>query len=306
MMRTYSHSRMTRSMEYLPLPAKAILMHLRRVIPDNETRVISQVEIARRANVGESTVSKYMPLLVSDGWVNRTAPGRGGRGNGYAITVLPPPELRPASFFEPLKGSRGADDADPFLPDPDAENAGLKGSRGDPTYHIDHDQNQQQQQSGFDSDLLQEFAGDDPQVVQEVLAKNPDLTVAEFAGQLAIATERPDVRCPRGLVFDCLRKGQRVTPARRAEPRQNTPRGARNDKKPWDTPEDLAAYFAAASAAQRAEWDGQEREPPDDMTDEERAWWHERLDAGYTSAEALNGLLTRRDLAGALPIGGAR
>jgi hypothetical protein len=88
-----SYSRMTRSMEQsLSASEFKILAVLRRLIPDGRRRKLSNAIIARHACVSEGTVS--IAIRAMDGvFLVRHALGD-GRGGGFAIEMLPPPELR--------------------------------------------------------------------------------------------------------------------------------------------------------------------------------------------------------------------
>lgn len=310
------HARITRSMlagGALTAAQSAVLGHVCYLIPYGESGYVSNADLARRTGYTEGYVSVIMRQLAGE---TVTSGGRIFSGmphpritrtwtdSGFLIAPVPPAELARRDFLA-RQGDQPVDPPHHAPPSrsPRAEPAEEGDQQVDPPILIDHDHQNQQQQAPADSALLEEFAGDDPQVVQQVIARNPNLTIAEVHEQLAIATERPDVRNPRGLVLHCLADGQRVTPARRITERKRERQSAEN--KPWDTPEQLAQYFEAHNAAQRSAA-APDADPPDDMTDEERAWWQERIDAGFPSAEVLNGLLTWRYQAGAFPIGGAR
>jgi hypothetical protein len=84
---------MTRSMEQsLSLSEFKILAVLRRIIPDGKRRKISHATIARRAGVGEGTVS--LAIRAMDGVFIVRHPLGESHNKGFAIEMLPPPELR--------------------------------------------------------------------------------------------------------------------------------------------------------------------------------------------------------------------
>lgn len=213
-----NHSRMTRSMEWALSPAEfKIIAVLRRSIRDGQRRRISQREIARRARVSESTVSVAIRRL--DGiYLQRRFIGR-GRGGGYEIEMLPPPEMRHPRRRTPQNGSL----SDPFL---DPQELGIEtrqtapkdGSLSDPSILYDHDHEQQQQTAPpTKSDQLApetiaalEQAGAHPSLIARIAANSPTCSPADVAAAIEAAEQKPNSHTPLGLALECLARAQRV------------------------------------------------------------------------------------------------
>jgi hypothetical protein len=73
----------------LSLSEFKVLAVLRRIIPDGKRRKISQANIARRAVVSESTVSRAVTAMHGVFLFRHPT----DEGAGYEIEILPPPEL---------------------------------------------------------------------------------------------------------------------------------------------------------------------------------------------------------------------
>src|SRR5262245_60494886 len=171
------HARMTRSLLRVAqaLPghdngpgADVVLKALRYMLKDGETRQLSQADIADVAGCSEGTVAKYMPRLAQAGLIERTPPAKAGRGNGYTITMLPPPELRvelprKGSFDDP--STRSLNEGTP-LP----QTAPQEGSSDDPSNDLVHDH--EQQQHGPPPELSEGL--EDPPI-KELLEAIPDV-----------------------------------------------------------------------------------------------------------------------------------
>jgi len=255
-----SHARMTRSMRSLPGGTYKVLATLRRLIPDGARRKVSHDMISRVAQVSESTVSAAMDKL--DGaFIIRHYLGK-GRGNGYEIEMLPPPEQRPVAS---RKGSISDPSQRSFfsgitMPQ-EAEN---KGSDIDPSIIYDQDHKQQQQRaSQFTQSCtinasdqgvptLPEAtltaltaAGAHPKLIRRIAAAKPACTPEDVAAALADATAKPGVHTPPGLALECLAQNQLVVAPRAvsAAP-EGQPRRRRNDPDGRLTPEDLQALKA--------------------------------------------------------------
>src|SRR5690242_21348541 len=126
------HARLTRSMltARMPQSARQTLAALRYLLRDQETRCISHAGIAKKARLSEGSVSPAMRILAGEDpayptikFIDRAWVADNGRGRaGYAITMLPPSELRQAhppqaqpldcsmpsvaaGFFDPEQGS---------------------------------------------------------------------------------------------------------------------------------------------------------------------------------------------------------
>lgn len=82
----------------LPLAAGRVLDVLHTFLTVGERGIISHAEIAKYGNIGESTVSAAMPILVEHGFLTRTWDDEinGGRG-GYLLTLLPLPPIEDAA-----------------------------------------------------------------------------------------------------------------------------------------------------------------------------------------------------------------
>jgi biotin operon repressor len=231
--------------------ACAVLQAVRYLIRDGETRHdISQADIAAIAGVSEATVSKYMPRLEAAGYFRRRRAGS-GRGRGYAITMLPPHELRDA----PPAVEKGSL-SDPFAEAP-ADGVGTppeppeKGSLSDPSIFFIHDHQQQQRAAHPDAaealpnppestpepapaaaDLppatlaaLQRVNAH-PTVIARIAATCPDLTPERLQAEIAAASARPDIERPVGLALAALANGQAVAPSRPRHRTVATPRHA--------------------------------------------------------------------------------
>jgi hypothetical protein len=297
------HARITGSMlpgDTMTSAQSAVLNHLSFLIPYGTSAHVSNALLAQRTGYTEGYVSVLMRQLAGE---TVTSGGRtfGGMAVprivrtwtdvGYLIAVVPPTELTRSSFFA-HQGDQPVDPPShaPYHRTACREPAQHGDQQVDPPLHIEQEHDQNQQQPAVDSELLQELAGDDPQVVIEVLRINPALTKADLDRAVASA-DRPGVRNPRGLALHCLRHGLAITPARRGEPR---PDRQRSRAVPWDPPEALAAHYAAATADQRAANAG-DATPPADATPEELATWQTYTAHGdYTPVEALNLLLMAR------------
>lgn len=231
--------------------ACAVLQAVRYLIRDGETRHdISQADIAAIAGLSEATVSKYMPRLEAAGYFRRRRTGS-GRGRGYAITMLPPHELRDVPPV-PEKGSS----SDPF-PEPPADGVPTppeppeKGSLDDPSIFYIHDHQQQQRAAHPDAadDLPNppESAPDPvplaadlppatraalqrvnahPAVIARIAVTCPDLTPERLQAEIAAASARPDIERPVGLALAALANGQAVAPSRPRHRNSAAPRHA--------------------------------------------------------------------------------
>jgi hypothetical protein len=213
-------------MQAMPGGAHKVLATLRRLIPDGARRKIPQDEIARKACVSEGTVSSAMRLL--DGaYLVRHFIGR-GRGNGYEIELLPPPEQRPLGVLgTPPKGSI-SDPCDRSFSSgvPTPQEAAQKGSEIDPSIFSLHAHEQQQQTAANPSgeseptgqadqlspetiDALK-AANADAKVIARVAANNPACTPDDVARALARAKEKPNSYLPPGLALHTLSYGQEI------------------------------------------------------------------------------------------------
>jgi hypothetical protein len=317
-----SHARMTRSMQALPGGAHKVLTTLRRLIPDGARRKISQAEIARRACVSEGTVSSAMHHL--DGpYLVRHSLGR-GRGRGYEIELLPPPEQRPpVALSTPSKGSI-SDPCDRSLTEgsPTPPEASPKGSEIDPSIFSLHAHEQQQQQTaapfpeadratGQDEQAAQlapatvnalQAAGAHPKLIARVAANNPTATPADVATALAMATAKPNAHTPPGLALECLALRQQVVvPRPREEP---APRAA-TAAPPRQPPRPPAAPPATEEPDDPDDPDDESplglarRALPPDAPTLNLVFVAQRINAGATPAAAVADLeadLTRRGL----------
>jgi hypothetical protein len=226
---------MTRSMQAMPGGAHKVLTTLRRLIPDGARRKIPQNEIAKKACVSEGTVSSAMRLL--DGpYLIRHPLGR-GRGRGYEIELLPPPEQRPpAALSTPQKGSI-SDPCDRSFSSgvPTPQEAAQKGSEIEPSTFSLH-AHEQQQQTATPPDATNEpepaaqlapetiaalkAANADAKVIARVAANFPACTPDDVAQALARAPQKPNSYLPPGLALHCLSYGQEI-----ALPRQTVSGG---------------------------------------------------------------------------------
>ena len=241
--RGVSHARMTRSMSALRGGEYKVLAAVRRLIPDGQKRKLSQAEIAERANVSEGTVSAAMRRL--DGaYIRRHWIGK-GRGAGYEIEVLPPPEQQVAEGLgTPAKGSI-SDPCNRYLSDssPTPQTPPEKGSDSDPSLFMSHAHEQQQQtgmllpetDTGHERQLSAETvtalraANAHPKLIERVARHNPECTPADVARALAAAGEKPTSHTPPGLALEALARRQEVIPPRppveSPPPREKQPRG---------------------------------------------------------------------------------
>jgi hypothetical protein len=85
-------ARITESMESLPTAAYKLLGVLRRIIPDETRRAMTQAEIAAESGMSRGTVASALKVL--DGRFIRIHSHGKGRGKGCEIEMLLPPELR--------------------------------------------------------------------------------------------------------------------------------------------------------------------------------------------------------------------
>lgn len=279
-----SHARMTRSMRSLPGGTYKVLATLRRLIPDGARRKVSHDMISRVAQVSESTVSAAMDKL--DGaFIIRHYLGK-GRGNGYEIEMLPPPEQRPVT---PRKGSISDPSQRSFfsgitMPQ-EAEN---KGSDIDPSIIYDQDHKQQQQRASQFTQTCTINASDQgvptlpeatltaltaagahPKLIRRIAEAKPACTPEDVAAALASATAKPGVHTPPGLALECLAQNQLVIAPRAvsAAP-EGQPRRRRNDDDRV-TPEDfraLKAVYEQPEPDEEAAPDADEA-APDDLSD---------------------------------------
>ena len=255
-----SHARMTRSMRSLPGGTYKVLATLRRLIPDGARRKVSHDMISRVAQVSEGTVVTAMREL--DGaFIIRHSLGK-GRGNGYEIEMLVPPEQRPVT---PRKGSISDPSQRSFfsgitMPQ-EAEN---KGSDIDPSIIYDQDHKQQQQRASQFTQTCTINASDQgvptlpeatltalaaagahPKLIRRIAEAKPTCTPEDVAAALASATAKPGVHTPPGLALECLAQNQLVVAPRAvsAAP-EGQPRRRRNDPDGRSTPEEWAALKA--------------------------------------------------------------
>lgn len=254
-----SHARMTRSMSALRGGEYKVLAAVRRLIPDGARRKISQAEIAARAGVSEGTVSAAMRRL--DGaYLTRHLLGR-GRGAGYEIELLPPPEQAAAAGLStPPKGSNSDPCNRSFsdgVPTPQAPPE--KGSDSDPSLFLDHAHEQQQQPGAQPQADNQEeapalaaetiaalqAANAHPKLIQRVAEHNPGCTPADVARALAAAGVKPNAHTPPGLALEALARRQEVVPPRPLEARPaDEPRRPRGGRAPAGEVVDPAAARA--------------------------------------------------------------
>lgn len=260
-----SHARMTRSMHALRGGEYKVLAAIRRLIPDGERRKISQFDIATRAGVSEGTVSFAMKAL--DGpYIKRHYLGR-GRGRGYEIEVLLPPEQRAVQpVSAPPKGSDSELSQRSFFSGiTEPHTPPEKTSDYDPSLFLDHAHEQQQQpggsstqadkgDSGQAAQLSPETiaaltaAGAHVKLIQRVAAANPGCTPAAVSAALAAAASRPNAHTPPGLALECLASNQVVVPPRpRPEPSAGAGQRQRGREAP-PTPEELRGQITRLGA----------------------------------------------------------
>jgi hypothetical protein len=224
---------MTRSTEGLPQSEYKILAVLRRIIPDGETRQISQADIARRARVSEGTVSPAMRALEARGYLERERPTKFVRGSGYAITIVPLPEVRGRAIPRHGMHQKGSESD----PTPEVQVCGFgtpqtgefQGSNSDPSNNHDHVLHEQQQhtpptsEKSFAEKLTEQ--GAHPRVIERILAHPQNQNVAAFLSDLAAASERRGVEDPLALTLEVWAAGQRVRkPRGRRVPEQPAPK----------------------------------------------------------------------------------
>jgi hypothetical protein len=271
--RGISHGRTTRAMERTLSPAEfKVVAVVRRLIPDGQRRKISQADIARKACVGEGTVSRTM-RKVDEVFFRRHFVGR-GRGNGYEIEALPPAEhlrLPVAAPEKPSTRDRSLETAQSGTPMP--QTAPEKGSLANLSIFMSHAHEQQQQtaapppeadrapepaaQLAPETIAALESAGAHPKLIARVAANNPACTPAQVATQVAAAQAKPNAHTPPGLALECLANRQQVIiPRPRPEPSETPPasekrRGGREAHDASKT--DWAALVKAEDAHRAAE-----------------------------------------------------
>lgn len=276
-----SHARMTRSMRSLPGGTYKVLATLRRLIPDGARRKVSHDMISRVAQVSEGTVVTAMREL--DGaFIIRHSLGK-GRGNGYEIEMLVPPEQRPVA---PRKGSISDPSQRSFfsgitMP----QEAEKEGSIIDPSIIYDQDHKQQQQRASQFTQACTINASDQgvptlpeatltaltaagahPKLIRRIAEAKPACTPEDVAAALASATAKPGVHTPPGLALECLAQNQLVIAPRAvsAAP-EGQPRRRRNDDDRV-TPEDFRALKAVYEQPEPDEAAPDEA-APDDLDD---------------------------------------
>jgi hypothetical protein len=213
-----SHARMTRSMSGLSGAEYKVLGTVRRLIPDGMRRKISHEEIAEKAKVSEGTVSRA--LRKFDGiYLHRYFLGR-GRGRGYEIEMLPPPEQRSSM---PQKGSPTDLSHDSLsLSVATPQTPPEKGSPTDLSILLDHAHEQHQQhaaekQTELDPETIAELrqANAHPKVIAKIAAITPTLTPAMVRENIAQGRLREidgSARDGIALTFGVLAVGQTVAP----------------------------------------------------------------------------------------------
>lgn len=138
------HARMTTSMRRLPKTMRLVLLELRWRIPDGETKHVSNATLAGATGLSEASVSVYVRLLAGEPVIVKgetlqpppqrfIARARRSDGPGYAITMLPPPELRQPPAPAPRVVEMAFGTADPAAAP--AAPATPEGSSSDPAPH---------------------------------------------------------------------------------------------------------------------------------------------------------------------------
>jgi hypothetical protein len=240
------HARIPRSIlaARIPKSAKECLVALRYLIPDGETKRISHDTIARRAGLSEGSVSPAMKILAGEHpnyphirFVTRDWQQDGHGQPGFAITMLPPPELRKTASVAPIPGvadpgagasfcAHEGSESDPVDHEANVGSADQHaedslGSDSDPS-NLQHAWNHEQQQHvGLvldDGDAEYRAAGEEapadiPQEAfisawRQIQVTNPRYSARDFRKDLDLAAERPDVRDPIRLVVAVRSRGE--------------------------------------------------------------------------------------------------
>lgn len=275
-----SHARMTRSMHALRGGEYKVLAAIRRLIPDGERRKISQLDIADRAGVSEGTVSAAMRSL--DGaYIKRHYLGR-GRGRGYEIEVLPPPEQRAGQpVSAPAKGSNSELSQRSFFSGiEEPQTPPEKTSDRDPSILMSHAHEQQQQPGGHAEPADEARSGQAAQglapetiaalqgrkahakTIANIAARFPGLRPAQVEAAYLIVEERSrrrPVDTVEGLLFSILADGQMPTAPR---PRPDPPPEPAGDRPPRKGGRRAPDPLDTKELASRPEFNRAEATPP--------------------------------------------